>query len=238
MNEVDDAQRIPRELRAAAASQDSESLAQVIADPSVRNHLQEAGEVVLSLLEANPTAGAVAARTLAAALADREWAGDAELAELLLEVAEGRSSERRRVRADLDGVADLLEGSLEMGFGGLLDCATGGAWPESVLDDWDDDDAPDPDADPDRFLFIPNIGSRDAWEDMREFASGVDDEQVREQLLDAIDGRGAFSRFSRVLAHHDDLRARWYAYSAESRCGRARDWLAGEGYAALPPRPG
>jgi Uncharacterised protein family (UPF0158) len=130
----------------------------------------------------------------------------------------------------------MLEGSLEMGFGGILDCETGDAWPEAVVDDWTEDDPPDPDHDPDRYLFIPNEGSREAWEDMRDFALDVEDEQVRERLLDAIDGRGAFSRFRRVLDRHDDLRARWYAYSAETRAGRAREWLAGEGYVALPPQ--
>jgi len=122
--------------------------------------------------------------------------------------------------------------------GGVLDCETGDAWPEAVLDDWaGEGDAPDPDADPARYLFVPNEGFQDAWEDMRDFANEVDDPGIRQRLLDAIDGRGAFSRFKRALADHDDLRARWDAYSAEARAGRARDWLAGEGYAALPPRP-
>lgn len=234
----DEARRIPREIRVAAAAGDAVALSRLVAEPGVeRHHLQGAGESVLALLERAPDAAAQPARALADALQARNWTGDAELAELLVELAEGRPSQRRRIRADLDEVADLLGGSLEMGSGGVLDCQTGDVWPEAVLDDWaGDGDAPDPDEDPDRYLFIPNEGSREAWEAMRDFAVDVGDEVTREQLLDAIEGRGAFSRFRRVLDRHDDLRARWHAYSAERRAGRARDWLAGAGFAVLPLR--
>ena len=234
----EDAQILPREIRVAGAARDLERLVQLVTAHGIERHLQGAGEALLGILEDDRSRGQAPAQTLATRLTERSWPGDAELAELLVELAEGRPSERRRIRADLDGVADLLEGSFEMGFGGVLDCETGDAWPEAVLDDWaDDGHAPDPDADPARYLFVPNEGSRDAWDDIRDFANEADDPGIRERLLDAIDGRGAFSRFKRVLADHDDLRARWHAYSAEARVGRARDWLAGEGYAALPPRP-
>ena len=100
-----------------------------------------------------------------------------------------------------------------------------------------DGDTPDPDADPDRYLSIPNEGSRE-MAGHADFALDVEDEAVRgqrEQLLDAIDGRGAFSRFKRAPDRHDDLRAGWHSYSEECRAGRARDWLAGQGFAVLPP---
>lgn len=233
-----DAQRVPREIRLAAVARDTARLTHALADPDITRHLQEAGEAVLRLVEQDRDAAAESARVVVAALSARGWPGDAELAELLVELVEQRPAGRRRIRADLDGVTDLLEGPTEMGFGGVLDCETGYAWPEAVIDDWvGDDPIPDPDADPERYLFIPNEGSREAWADMRDFADFVDDEAIRDQLLDAIDGKGAFSRFRQVLDRHDDLRARWYAYAAETRIGRAREWLAAEGYAALPPQP-
>jgi hypothetical protein len=233
---TEQARRIPQEIRVAVTARDADRLGGLLTESGIERHLQEVGETILSLLEHDRVVGARPALTLAALLTERGWTGDADLADLLLEQAGDRSPQRRRVRADLDELADLLEGSLEMGFGGVLDCETGDVWPEAVLDDWDGDDAPDPDEHPDRYLFIPNEGSRDAWEDMRDFAVGVEDETIRDQLLDAIDGRGAFSRFKRVLDRHDDQRARWYSYSAECRAGRARDWLAGAGYSALPPQ--
>lgn len=233
---TEQARRLPQEIRAAVTDRDAHRLGGLLAEPGIERHLQEVGETLLGLLERDRAAGAKPAMTLAALLTERAWTGDAELAELLVELAEDGLSQRRRIRADLDEVADLLEGSLDMGFGGVLDCENGDVWPEAVLDDWDGDDAPDPDENPARYLFIPNEGSREAWEDMRDFAVDVEDEAVRDQLLDAIDGRGAFSRFKRILDGHDHLGARWFSYSAECRVGRARDWLAGAGYAALPSR--
>jgi hypothetical protein len=57
------------------------------------------------------------------------------------------------------------------------------------------------------WLGVPNLGSP-------------------EGLLDAIDGRGAFSRFRRVLDEHPETLPGWYAVRAERRAGRARAWLA------------
>jgi Uncharacterised protein family (UPF0158) len=236
MTQTDDIRQVIWSLRGAAAP-DRGQLLDLAQDAAVRPHLPEAGEALLVIAEGNAAICADAALTLAGHLAERGWAGDAELAELLLDVVEPSGPKRQRVRADLDGVADLLEGSLDMGFGGLLDFETGYTWPQAIIEDWGGDgEAPDADADPDRYLYVPNEGSREAWRDMRDFAADVQDPATRERLLDAIDGRGAFSRFRRVLDQHDDLRAAWYAYSTEARTGRAREWLAGEGYDALPAR--
>ena len=199
MADSDDVQQFSRTLRAAVAARDVAAVTDLVGHPSIEIHLQEAGEAVLTLLEHDGDRVVGPARTLAAALEERAWSGDAELAELLVELAEDQPTARRRVRADLDQVAELLEDSMDMGYGGLQDCRTGDVWPQAVLDDWaGDGDAPDPDADadaePDRYLFVPNEGSHEAWRDMRQFAAGVDEDTVREQLLDAIDGRGAFSR--------------------------------------------
>ena len=95
------------------------------------------------------------------------------------------------------------------------------------MEDWggDEEDAPRPDLDPDRWLGVPNVGSREAWHDMAGFIATVDDRVVADRLTDAIDGRGAFSRFRRELDRHPELIGRWRAFSAECRVGRARSWL-------------
>jgi hypothetical protein len=234
---VDDEARCPRGIRVAGATRDAVQLSRLLTERGIERHLQELGEAVVSLLEHDRAAAAGVAHALAASLTAREWPGDGALAELLLELAEDRQSEHRRIRAGLDGVADLLEGPADMGVGGVLDCRTGDTWPAAVIDDWaGEGDPPDPDAAPDLYLFIPHAGSREAWEDMRTSPPTSRSTPSVPSCFDAIDGRGAFSRFRRILARHDDLRARWYAYSAETRAGRARDWLAAEGYAAMPPR--
>lgn len=241
---------LERDVRVARASGDVGLLARVVAAPGIERHLQAAGEALLAVRELHADADETAdstcrriARDLATLLSQRDWTGDTELADLLLapyaEQASsppGATSTRRPIRADLEQVADLLEGGLEMGFGGVLDMQTGDAWPELMLEDWSGDEPrPDPDAMPERYVFVPSTGSRDAWRDMRDFALSLADHPARQQLLDAIEGRGAFGRFKRVLDHHDELRSAWHAYSNEARCGRARAWLHDAGYDAFPP---
>ena len=146
---VDDEARFPRGIRVAAATRDAVQLSRLLNEPRIERHLQELGEAVVSLLEHDRAAAAGLAHALAASLTARAWPGDGALAELLLELTEDRQSEHRRIRADLDGMADLLEGPADMGFGGVLDCRTGDTWPAAVIGDWaGEGDPPDPDAAP------------------------------------------------------------------------------------------
>jgi hypothetical protein len=228
-------EQLGRDIRIAMVSRDVALLARVASDPDIEQHLQAAGQALLAVHDHPKQDDRYRrmAADLAALLQKRDWPGDGELAALLLEPQPMQS--RPRIRADLDQVADLLEGSLDMGFGGVLDMQTGDAWPEAALDDWPHDDPrPDPDNDPERYLFVPTEGSRDAWQDMHDFATGVPDAHLKEQLLDAIDGKGAFGRFKRVLDRRDGLWPAWNTYSTEARCGRARAWLHNAGYDALP----
>jgi Uncharacterised protein family (UPF0158) len=222
-------------FRTAVSAQDFEQLRHLADADPVAGFLQEAGECLLALVEEEPASTKPAAELLATRLQKRSWPGDAELAELLVALAKGATGARRRIRADLDSVADILEGS-EFGWGGVLDAETGTAWSEEALADWaQDGNAPDPDSDPQRYLSLPTEGSRDAWEDMRNFAKAVDDEGLRVRLLDAIEGKGAFARFRRLLERDEKVSRAWYSYSAECRVGRAREWLGMQGYDALPP---
>ena len=84
---------------------------------------------------------------------------------------------------------------------------------------------------------MPNEGSRDAWQDMSDFVDTVPDEDVRGRLAEAITGRGAFSRFRRVLDRHEELLSSWRIFESERRVGRARAWLADAGFAAVPVVP-
>ncbi len=232
-----DVERDLRLLSAACYRGDGAEVVRVLTgrDPGVL--LQQAGDGVVVALMVG-TAGATGlAQDLIGRLADRGWEGDAELAEQLTALTGGPPTGRRAVPAGLDELADLLEGGLEHGFGGLLDLTTGACWPEAVVEDWggDEQDAPRPDRDPDRWLGVPNVGSREGWRDMADFIGTLDDRVVADRLTDAIDGRGAFSRFRRELDRHPELIGRWQAFSAECRVGRARSWLASVGYDALPP---
>jgi Uncharacterised protein family (UPF0158) len=58
---------------------------------------------------------------------------------------------------------------------------------------------------------------------------------VRDRLLDALEGRGAFRRFSRALDDEPEILVEWRAFGAERERGRARALLAAHGLAPRPP---
>ena len=70
--------------------------------------------------------------------------------------------------------------------------------------------------------------------DMERFTAGVEDPDITARLEGALDGRGAFRRFRNQLTEWPELQSRWYAYSADRQRGRARAWLAAEGYTPTP----
>ncbi len=66
----------------------------------------------------------------AAALRERAWTGDEELADQLLAILnQGATPMLRPLPVDLDQLADLLEGDPRQG-GGRIDLETGDCWPE------------------------------------------------------------------------------------------------------------
>jgi hypothetical protein len=64
---------------------------------------------------------------------------------------------------------------------------------------------------------------------------GPGDPNLADRLTRAISGRGAFRRFKNTLFDRPDLMTQWHAFSADRQRGRARSWLAAEGY--TPTRP-
>ncbi len=75
------------------------------------------------------------------------------------------------------------------------------------------------------------VGSRDGYHDMELFIADLGDDPFAERLGRAIVGRGAFRRFWDQLSHRPDLMTWWHLFSNERQRGRARSWLADEGYA-------
>jgi hypothetical protein len=69
---------------------------------------------------------------------------------------------------------------------------------------------------------------------MEWFISDIDDPDTADRLSIAISGRGAFRRFKDVLSRSPDLMERWYGFADDRQRGRARAWLADQGYAAMP----
>jgi hypothetical protein len=64
---------------------------------------------------------------------------------------------------------------------------------------------------------------------MERFAATVEEAHVADRLADALSGKGAFSRFRRVLDQHPDVRERWFAAQRDVLGTRAREWLSSVG---------
>jgi hypothetical protein len=190
--------------------------------------LQTAAAAAIGAL-AEP-AGVAAVAPLIEALRARSWPGDAELVELLSALSKRSTPGRRGLPVDLDMLDDVLSNPE----GGYLDLETGNVWPMSIVDDGQVEglDGYGDDPDPQRWLDVVGEGSREAYQDMVDFTESVTEQATRDDLSAALDGRGAFRRFQTALDRHEAYRVHWRVLSTERRAGRARAWLAEQGYDA------
>ena len=78
---------------------------------------------------------------------------------------------------------------------------------------------------PERYLRIDPASSREQYRWMERFVSSVADQPLRERLLIAIDGKGAFRRFKDVLLAFPAERERWFAYRSELLHFHIQTWL-------------
>lgn len=79
--------------------------------------------------------------------------------------------------------------------------------------------------DPDRFEEIPKYGGHEEYNLMRRFADTVDEDDIRERLDIALQGKGAFRRFRDVVFRYPDLKAKWFATRQEALLKEALEWL-------------
>jgi hypothetical protein len=85
----------------------------------------------------------------------------------------------------------------------------------------------------DAFVRIEPAASREQYKWMERFVAGVTDEPLRERLVIAIDGKGAFRRFKDVLLNYPTERERWFSYRAELLHWAIQKWMEKE---QLQPR--
>jgi hypothetical protein len=77
-----------------------------------------------------------------------------------------------------------------------------------------------------RYVRLPEPDPHEDYRLMSRFAAGVQDPHARQRLEDALDGRGAFRRFRRVLGDHPELRDQWHAAHDAATREQALEWLA------------
>ncbi len=230
-----------RTLRNAVYRADgAEVVALLERDLTSHDALQLIGDGLLAALLQHVDGATGAAVNCAAALRERGWRGDDDLA-LHLEAALGTTPipTLRTLAVDLEELASILEGDAVHG-GGRIDLHTGEVWPQAAIDyaqETGDEDADESD-DEEQWLWVHCEGSHAAYHDMELFIGSVDDPGRAERLAYAIQGRGAFRRFRDVLDRWPDELDRWSTFADERQRGRARAWLTEAGYRIAPsPTP-
>ncbi|OIN82175.1 UPF0158 family protein, partial [Mycobacterium malmoense] len=206
-------------LRRAVFSSDG-SIVEVVRGRLNDEVLQLAGDGLLDAVAQGVGGAAELAAECAAALRERGWEGDEELADqLVASLGQGATPMLRSLPVDLEELASLLEGDPVWG-GGRMDLKTGECWPGSPdFENFDDDGLDD---DEDRWLYVECVGSRDGYRDMERFIDTVGDPAIADRLEIAISGKGAFRRFKDVLSRWPDELERYYQFSGERQRGRAR----------------
>lgn len=197
--------------------------------------LQLIGDGLLAAVRDGVDGSPGLARTCVSALGERSWEGDRGLAEALeAALGNGPTPMLRGLPVDLEELSMILEGDPVQG-GGRVDLTTGEVWPQAALE-YAEETGEEADDDPDRWLWVDCEGSHAGYRDMERFIADLDDADLADRLARAISGRGAFRRFKDVLVDRPDLMTRWHAFANDRQRGRARSWMAVEGYAPIPPR--
>jgi Uncharacterised protein family (UPF0158) len=215
-----------KELQGAVYRGDG-SVVEVVRERLTDDVLQLAGDGLLDAVAASVQGARKLAEQCAAALRERGWWGDEELADQLeAALGERATPMLRPLPVNLEELATFLEGDPLNG-GAKIDLKTGECWPDSSEFEGFDDSEEDEEG---RWLYVESQGSHDGYRDMELFIATVDDPDVADRLKIAISGRGAFRRFKDVLARWPHELERYYMLSNERQRGRARAWLAGKGY--------
>lgn len=76
-----------------------------------------------------------------------------------------------------------------------------------------------------RYIRIPEREPREAFALIKEFVEGIDELQPHDRLSNAISGKGAFSRFKKVLAYYPVYREKWFAFNANAMKNEIAEWL-------------
>jgi hypothetical protein len=78
----------------------------------------------------------------------------------------------------------------------------------------------------DRFLELPTKFDVHEWAIMEDFSQSVASARIREELLNAIRGAGAFRYFKDTLRRHR-MESAWFEFRAAALNQIARDWCEG-----------
>ena len=81
------------------------------------------------------------------------------------------------------------------------------------------------DSNSEKYLSIPEKDSREEYHIMVDFVNNVKDKILQDKLAIALDGKGAFGRFKRVLSEYPKEREKWFEYKDEKSRELVEEWL-------------
>ncbi len=188
--------------------------------------LQHAGNAVVTI--ASGTIPDAVAVRLIAALRERAWIGDDELAAAIERRHLGREPvELAPISVSLEDLAEVLGESAASE--SLIDLDSGVVWPSQLFDIGQGPDDVDPN-DEQRWLPVVGLGPSIEKDNMMRYIATISDTQLALRLTDAIGQRDAFQRFRSTLERVPEQFTRWHRYRDDAWLGQARHWLAQRGY--------
>jgi hypothetical protein len=130
----------------------------------------------------------------------------------------------RQLKIDLDELGSTMADRGDYPGGGYVNTQTGEVVPAALTDESTVGEEYVVDVEEGDWEHVVE-DSHEGWQDMADFAAAVKDPRSRESLEDAVQGRGAFSRFRRAI-DRADLSQEWNCFVDDRRWGRARQELA------------
>lgn len=133
----------------------------------------------------------------------------------------------RKLKINWNELMDAFD-NCRIGYQYYLDIVTGEIL--YISDEWMDTDEIERlyeqiKSDRKRYLDIPTHSSSEGYQEMQAFAETVKDENLKEKLWIALDGRGAFRRFKDVLLGYPEERQRWFKFKEERLKSEINEWL-------------
>lgn len=80
-----------------------------------------------------------------------------------------------------------------------------------------------------RYFRFPDASSREGYQDMAAFTEELKDEDLKEKLQIALDGKGAFRRFKDVVLRYPEKREEWFKFKDNRIKERLMEWMKENG---------
>lgn len=141
------------------------------------------------------------------------------------------SGPQRDIPVDWEALEDAFENNapevhsyLHLGTGEVLRVVDGIADPEMHARIASDSE----------YVRVEPVSSREQYRWMERFIPMVENEELKQKLMRAIDGKGAFRRFKDVLMGYIQEREQWFVFRSERLRVFMEAWLAAHAFKPIP----